>query len=40
MKWNEVKKFKEFGIANHLDIGFISYVQFVKDEIEEIQEKH
>lgn len=33
MKWNEIPKFKEFGIVNPTNMGFISYVNFIKDEI-------
>lgn len=34
MKWNEIPKFKEFGMVNPINIGFISYVEFIKSEIE------
>ena len=30
MKWNEIPKFKEFGIINPANMGFISYVNFIK----------
>ena len=28
MKWNEIPKFKEFGIVNPTNMGFIFYVNF------------
>lgn len=34
MKWNEIPKFKEFDMTSPIEIGFVSYVQFIKDEIE------
>lgn len=35
MKWNEIPKFKEFGMTNPIDMGFIYYVKFIKNEIAE-----
>ena len=35
MKGSEIPKFKEFGIQNPINIGFISYVDFIKNEIEQ-----
>ena len=35
MKWNEIPKFKEFGMMNPMEMGFIYYVKFIKDEIEQ-----
>ena len=35
MKWNEIKKFKEFGMLNPITMGFISYVEFIKQNIDE-----
>lgn len=34
MKWNEVPKFKEFGIVNPTNIGFVAYVGYIENEIE------
>ena len=34
MKWNEIPKFCEFGIANPINFGFISYIDFIKEQIE------
>ena len=33
MKWNEIPKFKEFGIVNPLNFGFVSYVNFINEQI-------
>lgn len=33
MKWNEIPKFKEYGISNPANMGFIGYVEFIKEEI-------
>lgn len=33
MKWNEIPKFKEFGMLNPEQIGFVGYVKRVQDEI-------
>lgn len=35
MKWNEIPKFKEFGMYNPINMGFISYVEFIENEIKE-----
>lgn len=35
MKWNEIPKFIEFDLINPTCIGFISYVNFVENEIKE-----
>lgn len=34
MKWDEIPKFKEFGIINLINFGFVSYVDFVNEQIE------
>ena len=34
MKWNEIPKFKEFGMVNPMEMGFVYYVKFIKNEIE------
>ena len=34
MKWNEIPKFREFRIANSLNFGFVSYVNFINEQIE------
>lgn len=34
MKWNEIPKFKEVGIINPVNYGFVSYVDFIKYQIE------
>lgn len=34
MKWDEIPKFKEFGIPNPINMGFVRYVDFIEDEIE------
>lgn len=34
MKWNEIPKFKEFGMLNPEQIGFVGYVERVKIELE------
>ena len=34
MKWDEIPKFKEFGIVNPINFGFVSYVDFVNEQIE------
>lgn len=34
MKWDEIPKFKEFGIINPINFGFVSYVDFVNGQIE------
>lgn len=34
MKWDEIPKFKEFGIINPINFGFVSYVDFVNEQIE------
>lgn len=34
MKWNEIPKFKEFGMINPINFGFVSYVDFVNEQIE------
>lgn len=34
MKWNEIPKFKEFGMSNSINLGFASYVDFIKEQIE------
>lgn len=34
MKWNEIPKFQEFGLINSINFGFISYVDFIKEQIE------
>lgn len=33
LKWNEIPKFREFGIANSLNFGFVSYVNFINEQI-------
>lgn len=33
MKWNEIPKFKEFGIINPINFGFVSYVDFVNEQV-------
>lgn len=33
MKWNEIPKFKEFGIINPTNFGFVSYVNFINEQI-------
>lgn len=35
MKWNEIPKFKEFGMINSIEMGFVYYVKFIKNEIAE-----
>lgn len=34
MQWNEIPKFKEFGIINPINFGFVSYVDFINEQIE------
>lgn len=34
MKWDEIPKFKEFGIVNPTNFGFVSYVDFINEQIE------
>lgn len=34
MKWNEISKFKEFGIINPTNFGFVSYIDFINEQIE------
>lgn len=34
MKWNEISKFKEFGMLNPMNKGFIAYINFIKEEVE------
>lgn len=34
MKWNEIPKFKEFGIINHTNFGFVTYVDFIYEQIQ------
>lgn len=33
MKWNEIPKFKEFGITNSVNFGFVSYIDFINEQI-------
>lgn len=33
MKWNEIPKFREFGIINPTNFGFVSYVDFVNEQV-------
>lgn len=35
MKWNEVPKFTEYGLVNPTCFGFVSYVDFIENEIRE-----
>lgn len=35
MEWDEIPKFKEFGMTNPIDMGFVYYVKFIKNEIAE-----
>ena len=35
MKWDEIPKFTEYGLVNPTCFGFISYVDFIEDEIRE-----
>lgn len=34
MKWNEIPKFKEFGIINPENFGFMRYVEFISEQID------
>lgn len=34
MKWDKIPKFKKFGIINPINFGFVSYVDFVNEQIE------
>ncbi len=34
MKWDEIPKFKEFGIINSISFGFILFVDFINEQIE------
>ena len=34
MKWNEIPKFKEFGMINPINFGFVSYIDFISEQIE------
>lgn len=36
MKWDEIPKFKEFGMLNPEQIGFVGYVERVQTELEEM----
>ena len=35
MKWNEVPKFTEYELVNPICFGFVSYVDFIENEIKE-----
>lgn len=34
MKWSEIPKFKEFGIVNPVNYGFVLYVEFINEQID------
>lgn len=34
MKWNEIPKYKEYGISSHENLGFVKYIDRIKEEIE------
>ena len=34
MKWNEIPKFKEFGMINPINFGFVSYVDFINEQVD------
>lgn len=34
MKWNEIPKFKEYELTNPINLGFVSYVEFIKEQIQ------
>lgn len=34
MKWNEIPKFKEFGMVNPINYGFVTYVDFIKEQVD------
>ena len=34
MKWNEIPKFKEFGIINPINFGFLSFVDFINEQVD------
>lgn len=33
MKWYEIPKFKEFGLANPVNMGFVEYVEYIEREV-------
>lgn len=35
MKWNEIPKYKEYGLSSFIEYGFIYYINFIEDEIKE-----
>ena len=34
MKWNEIPKFNDFGITNPINFGFVSYIDFINEQVD------